>query len=106
MDTLSRALLVPWIMTYLNYCCDTTWTEAVFTYGLFYASLKIGGLVGTGIGGMDSIATSKFPLILIAMSYGGLAMTTRISLLLVFAFIMGYAGISVPNAYAYFIHRF
>jgi hypothetical protein len=98
MDTLSRALLVPWIMTYLNYCCDTTWTEAVFTYGLFYASLKIGGLVGTGIGGIDSIATSKFPLILIAMSYGGLAMTTRISLLLVFAFIMGYAGAVVNHS--------
>jgi hypothetical protein len=96
MDCLSRALLVPWIMTYLNYCCDTTWTEAVLSYGLFYTCMKLGTLCGS-CAQIDDVSSSKYALILIAMSYGGLAMTTKVSLLFLFGFIMGYSGALVSG---------
>ena len=88
---ISQALLVPWLITYLFYCCDTTWSDAVLAYGFFYSSLNLGTFIGS-LTHKNDVTKWKFAVILIAFSYCGLAMTTRISLLLVFAGFMGYAG--------------
>jgi hypothetical protein len=92
MDCLSRAILVPWILIYLNYCIDTSWIQAVLAYGLFYSSIHLGLICGTAIGNdADSSEVRVIALIIIALSFGGLAMTTRILLLLGFAFVIGVA---------------
>lgn len=90
-DIVSWSILIPWLISYVDYCVHGSWTAAVMWHGLLCCSLTCGRLLGQ-ICRSSSTLLQLWPLFILVLSFVCLVLTTRISIVCVLIFLIGFAG--------------
>jgi hypothetical protein len=91
-DVMVHAILVSWLISYVDYCVDYTWSRAVLLYCVACSSLNGGRVLAESLREPDPSHQENWPLVLLAISFMGLMITSRISHIIMLVFLIGYSA--------------